>query len=178
MTEVRPWPTDPRFLVSDDGTVRGPSGWVISVVPSKQGYRVVSYKRPDGSRTSVGVHAMVCETFHGPRPPGMHACHENGDPTDCRASNVRWDTPRENMADRVKHGTNSKRLTSNDVVAIRAEPWTPRDELAARYGVTPGTISHIRKGHTWQHLHEGLAGEPCRCDRCSSARVAIPGLAG
>lgn len=80
MTEVRPWPTDPRFLVSDDGTVRGPSGWVIGVVPDKQGYRVISYRKPGGSRSSTSVHVMVCETFIGPRPPGAQAAHENGDP--------------------------------------------------------------------------------------------------
>jgi len=148
MTEVRPWPRDPRYLVSDDGTVRGPSGWVISVVPNKQGYRVVSHRREDGSRTSTAVHVMVCETFHGPRPPGAQACHENGDPADCRAVNVRWDTKVGNMADRVRHGTNGVRLTVEQVAAIRAEPNTSRAELAARLGVTPGTISHIRTGHS------------------------------
>lgn len=152
MTEVRPWPTDPRYLVSDDGTVRGPSGWVIAVCPNKQGYRVVSFNRPDGTRGCVGVHVMVAETFHGPRPPGMEACHDNGDPADCRASNVRWDTKRGNMADQVRHGTIGRRLTAEQVAAIRAEPDTSRNELAARFGVTPGTISHIRTGHSWSRL--------------------------
>jgi DNA-binding XRE family transcriptional regulator len=169
VTETRPWPRDPRFLVSDDGTVRGPSGWVIAVVPSKEGYRLVSHRTAEGKRTSTAVHVMVCETFHGPRPSGAEAAHENGDPSDCRAVNVRWDTKRGNMADRVRHGTNSKRLTAEVVTAIRAEPSTSRAELANRFGVTPGTISHIRKGHTWQHLPSPTHVAACQCERCSAA---------
>lgn len=56
------------------------------------------------------------------------------------------------MADRVRHGTNGRRLTAEQVAAIRAEPSTSRNELAARFGVTPGTISHIRTGHSWARL--------------------------
>lgn len=115
------------------------------------GYLLVSYRWP-GGRSSTTVHAMVCETFHGPRPPGMQACHENGDPSDCRADNLRWDVPQKNAADRVRHGTNGHKLTNDDVQAIRAQPTASAVALADHYGVTSGMIRHIRNGHSWSNL--------------------------
>lgn len=63
-----------------------------------------------GGRSKEGaafplVHKLVLEAFVGPRPPGLEACHNNGDGTDNRLSNLRWDTHRANMADQFKHGT-------------------------------------------------------------------------
>jgi hypothetical protein len=43
--------------------------------------------------------------FRGPCPPGMEACHNNGDPTDNRLCNLRWDTHANNEADKIRHGT-------------------------------------------------------------------------
>lgn len=151
MTDLVPWPTDHRYQVSPDGYVIGPSGRRIGTL-HRWGYRVVSYRTCDGRRTATTVHAMVCETFHGPRPDGMQACHDNGDPTDCRATNLRWDIPKGNAGDRVRHGTNGQKLTNAEVQAIRAQPDVSRADLAARYGVTAGMISHIRTGHSWSSL--------------------------
>lgn len=54
-------------------------------------------------RTSP-VHRLVLEAFVGPRPPGQHGCHHDGDPTNNHLSNLRWDTPKSNTADMVRHG--------------------------------------------------------------------------
>ena len=57
----------------------------------------------------------------------MERCHDNGQKTDCRLSNLRWDTPKNNSADRVRHGTahvrsrcHNAKLTEDQVRAIRA----------------------------------------------------------
>ncbi len=50
------------------------------------------------------VCALVLKAFVGPRPHGMEACHNNGDSTDNRLENLRWDTPSANNYDLVLHG--------------------------------------------------------------------------
>lgn len=61
-----------------------------------------------GSRKSAAVHRMVLEAFVGPCPDGMQGCHWNGEPADNRVENLRWDTPRSNMADKLRHGQHAE----------------------------------------------------------------------
>ena len=70
------------------------------------GHLNVKLKR-DGVVTSTGVHALVAAAFVGPRPEGMEVCHNNGDPSDNRLENLRYDTRRANQLDAVRHGTHS-----------------------------------------------------------------------
>jgi hypothetical protein len=102
------------------------------------------------NRTMTQVHRLVLEAFRGPCPPGMEACHGNGDRGDPRLSNLRWDTHRANMADQCAHGTRMlgerhplARLTDQEVAEIRARyaeglsgnrPRVTHQELADRYG--------------------------------------------
>lgn len=96
-----PVPGSPGYEVSDQGRVRGPSG-ILHQGRMKVGYLRVSL----GSRSArKPVHTLVLTAFVGPRPTGMEACHNNGDHTDNRLVNLRWDTRRENQRDRVRHGT-------------------------------------------------------------------------
>ena len=48
----------------------------------------------------VRVHLLVLEAFRGPRPYRCEALHGNDIPHDNRASNLRWGSRRENLADR------------------------------------------------------------------------------
>lgn len=50
------------------------------------------------------IYRLVIEAFRGPRPDGMEACHSDGDCTNDRLSNLRWDTVSENRRDTVRHG--------------------------------------------------------------------------
>ena len=45
------------------------------------------------------VHRLVCEAFHGPRPPLQDVAHLNGDGRDNRASHVRWASRKHNQQD-------------------------------------------------------------------------------
>ena len=72
-----PWPTDPRFLIGSDGSIIGPSGRPLTLFVAKRtGY--LRFTRYAAGRWSQHfVHVAVCETFHGPRPPGKWAAHGN-----------------------------------------------------------------------------------------------------
>ena len=44
----------------------------------------------DGQPRNIAVAVAVLEAFRGPRPRGYYAEFRNGDPTDCRLSNLYW----------------------------------------------------------------------------------------
>ena len=155
-------PSYPRLRVGDDGTVIGPSGRELALMPDRDGYLRVSIYLGDQKWKRVGVHFLVCEAFHGPRPtPEHHAAHGNGDHTDNRSVNLAWKTPEENEADKVLHGTRARGeshgtavLTEADIPVIRAEraARVPLRVLANRYGVSMSTISNIALGKNWGHV--------------------------
>lgn len=73
----------------------------------KQGYRSTKHKY---------VHILVCEAFHGPKPPGGnctvdHGAKYNGDfmreRSDNRACNLKWATPREQLKNQKAHSAHS-----------------------------------------------------------------------
>lgn len=109
----------------------------------------------DGDRRmNKGVHRLVCETFHGPCPPGKRvAAHRDGSRTNNVPENVYWASDRENQLDRHKHGTGMAGganpraiLTAEGVANIRAAPSTSGviSKLSERYGVTRSTIASLR----------------------------------
>jgi hypothetical protein len=53
------------------------------------------------------VHLLVLEAFVSIRPVGSQGCHNSGDPSDNRVSNLRWDTPSANARDAIQHGTHT-----------------------------------------------------------------------
>ena len=102
-------------------------------------------------------HTLVMEAFVGLRPKGMECCHNDGNPQNNHLSNLRWDTPKNNQADRVKHGTTNRgeqcgkaKLTLEQIRVIRQDNRLQRI-IAAEYGVQQNTISRIKSGIRWAH---------------------------
>lgn len=165
--------TDHRYEVSDDGRVR--SLWfrngradrpravplfMKGIVQSRGGYVHVMLS----GRRQLSVHRMVLETFVGPRPPGMEACHSNGNPADNRLSNLRWGSRLDNAADRDAHGRTARgerngcaKLSAEQVADIRASNERGVD-LARRYGVTKSQISAVRTHRKWKPGKEEVIG--------------------
>ncbi len=91
-------------LVTKDGRIRRVPPKILSGKPSHNaGYVMVNLRMPSGECAHVHVHALVLTTFVGPRPDGHEGCHNNGDPSDNRLANLRWDTPSGNRADKLTH---------------------------------------------------------------------------
>lgn len=161
--ERRPWPDDPRYQIDTEGNVFGPRGHKLTGGLNRAGYRRLLVYRQDGSPRCVYVHRMVLETFVGPCPEGSEACHRNGDKTDNRPENLRWDTHAANMADLMKHGGHrapkgeahlSAKLSAADVRVIRQriEAGENKSAIAREYGVAPQTIHKIAAGLTWRSV--------------------------
>ena len=102
------------YEVSDRGRVRSldrvnPAGHrlrgkMLKLRHHPRGYMQTTLTR-DGICQTKKIHRLVLEAFVGPCPPGMESCHRNGVRDDNRVSNLRWDTPLANAADRIAHGT-------------------------------------------------------------------------
>ena len=88
-------------------------GRVLKPNPNREGYLGVSlYSGGKATRRRRLIHQLVAEAFIGPRPEGFDVCHNDGDKTNNRADNLRYDTRSANILDSVRHGTqhNSSRV--------------------------------------------------------------------
>ena len=158
--EWRPIPGFERYEASNLGRIRSlkhASPRVLStrVPPSAR------YLRVRIAGESRDVHGLVALAWLGPRPEGMEVCHNNGDGSDCRLINLRYDTRKGNSADKVRHGTAPRgegapnvKLTDRAVREIRnlAGHQTQRS-LAARYGVSRTLIRRVITGIAWPHIN-------------------------
>jgi hypothetical protein len=122
-------------------------------------YCVVCLRHPDtGKVHCLYVHALVLEAFVGRCPEGMECCHEDGDTGNNHVGNLRWGTHQSNMADKKKHGTQTRgsghpgaKLTEAEVAEIRASRGkVGQRELARRFNTTQGNVSAIHLGKTWR----------------------------
>lgn len=170
--EYRDIPGNPGYTVGSDGSVwswwlKGSQAKTRLATPWRmkgsisEGYLVVCF----GKRARKFVHRLVLEVFVGPCPEGMEACHNNGIRTDARLDNLRWDTRKNNHADKWKHGTqqagqqNPVALLS-DVQVTEIKERIVRGELskdiAAVLGVNKATVSKIRTGKQWSTVSPEL----------------------
>jgi len=118
----------------------------------------------------VPVHHLVLEAFVGPRPPGLHGCHNDGDKRNNGLGNLRWDTPAANNNDKITHGTiargeqnGSARLSDEQAAAaIRARRLGLSYEvIAVVFGVSPGCIASHDRGisRSWMEVATPCAAE-------------------
>lgn len=72
--------------------------------PRPSPHHLAWYASKDGVRTKKKVHVVVLETFVGPRPDELLACHNDDDPRNNKLSNLRWDTLVANAQDALRNG--------------------------------------------------------------------------
>ena len=108
----------------------------------------------------VDSHVQVCEAAHGARPSvGHEVAHSCGVRLCCNPAHLRWATRRDNRADSLLHGTRRRgeqhgqaKLTTEQVLEIRARPDDAPRDLATEFNVNVTTINMIRWRATWRHL--------------------------
>jgi hypothetical protein len=111
-----------------------------------------------GKQRAYKVHKLVAAAFIGPCPDGQQCCHSDGNPANNAVSNLRYDTPAGNNADKLLHGTSNRgvrhsrnKLTEAQVLCIRADTRSQRI-VAAEYGIHWVTVSAIRLRKKWAWL--------------------------
>jgi len=149
--------TDDRYQVSSHGRIRSKQRGFRKLVPVGKGYMSFMVSTPTGARLHY-VHHVVAEAFLGPRPDGAQVAHGDGDKQNNRVSNLRYATPKENAADRRRHGTlnsggknGQAKLLPDQVDSVRALLATTSDnDIARQFGVSRSTIARIRHGQSWR----------------------------
>ncbi|MFF1540504.1 NUMOD4 motif-containing HNH endonuclease [Microbacterium sp. NPDC058269] len=84
-------------------------GRVRSLGTDRYGRRCIPLSR-NGVQTMKQVHRLVLEAFVGPCPAGQEACHWDGDPTNNKLENLRWDSHTANEADKLRIGPHYETL--------------------------------------------------------------------
>lgn len=137
------------------------AGRILAGADKGKGYRNVLLCA-SSRRVFRMVHQLVCEAFHGPRPSPLHeVAHNDGNPSNNRADNLRWDTRAGNQRDKLLHGTHARgeksvkaKLTEADVHEIRRlradglSLWT----IARRFNINGETVRQIEHRTRWGWL--------------------------
>ena len=166
--EYRPVPAASDYRVGDDGSVwkrRGGAdgGWRrVKLTRSHRDrpywHLVVTLYLGGGRCVQRKVHRVVLEAFVGPCPHGMQCCHNDGDVTNNRLSNLRWDTAKANANDRDLHGTHPRgdecqhrKLNSVNVETILAmcARGIPKTRIADEFRVSERLVRAIVAGECW-----------------------------
>lgn len=153
-----------RYMVSDQGRVRSLLTGIVfcQSLDCQDGYLRVTLTSASGRQKTLRVHVLVLAAFVGPKPPGCVTRHRDGVRANNVLDNLCYGTPKENTADRERHGTAQHcaqnpnvKLTPEDVLFVRSYPrhrGTVKD-LANMFGVTSAAISAIRNGSSWKRLN-------------------------
>ncbi len=169
----RPIAGFPGYRIGDDGSVQSQragcnpnrkflSGRWVTLKQSKRKGDYPSVKlQCEGRKKTVSVHTLVLEAFRGSCPDGMEAAHNNGIPDDNSLSNLRWDTPKNNFQDQLKHGTaaigerhSRARLTESQVREIRQrlKAGETQSSLAFAFGIAKPTVGSIASRRIWKDV--------------------------
>lgn len=149
-----------RLAPSKGGSLRRIGGKMLAIHSNGAGYKHVRLAK-DGVLTTVLLHRLVLEAFVGPRPDGMEARHLDGIRANNALRNLVWGTKKENADDRIAHGTSpvgakNPKSKIDEVQALeiyrRAQSGECFESIAADYGVSEITVSHIKCGRTWSHV--------------------------
>lgn len=157
--EYRPVPSLPGFFAGADGSI-----WrtvADGVIVRRKAHFNRRYRRWSVWVCAAGrsgprlVAWLVAEAFHGPRPIGQYCCHKNGNSSDDRADNLKWDTPAGNSADAIRHGTATSRAmtaeTARRIVTLKRSGLSV-EEIATVVNHSPPSVYLAATGRTWSRV--------------------------
>jgi hypothetical protein len=135
-------------IISHVGTNR-PNGHMLGA--GTPGRYCLVMLRKDGRTWPFGVHRLICEAFHGPKPSPTHSVnHINGQKHDNRAENLEWATPAENAQHAIRTGLNFRKLTPRDRILIKRlyASGISQGKIAQAFGVTSCYVSQVCSDYT------------------------------
>jgi hypothetical protein len=145
----------PKYEVSNMGNVRRNNKQLnLFIVKGYLSFNVIEEGK---RRKSMRVHREVAKAFLG-NHPDMIVRHIDGNPLNCKLSNIAWGTHRDNEEDKINHGkslmgSNNHRakITEKDAIFIKQSEMTAK-ELTKKFNIGYRSIWAIKTGRTWKHL--------------------------
>lgn len=140
--------------------------WLAFINPSGYGMIRIGRRMELSNRVSWTI-------TNGPIPDGLHVLHRCDVRACCNPQHLFLGTNSDNIADKVRKGRSSfphpskqgerhhfAKLTAEAVAAIRSTDMSfgSGRRLAEEYGVSPATITNIRKGKVWKCLSSSATG--------------------
>lgn len=133
----------------------------LSQTPDREGYPRVRFTR-DGRRSWIKVTKVMSLAFMQAKPSSVHQVrHLDGNNRNNAAWNLKWGTPKENCADRERHGTTARgsrhgvtTLDESRVREMRAlmDSGESTVNAALWFGVSQATASRIKRRVYWRHV--------------------------
>lgn len=148
-------------LISNDGIVKKiKTGKILKQQFNNNGYRVLSFRDKTRSKT-MAVHRVVLQSFVGICPENHQASHLDGNRTNNRVDNLKWETAAQNNQRKILHGTQRRgensgcvKLTSKLVLQIRKEraKGFKYIELSKKYKISIRHLIDIVAKKYWTHI--------------------------
>lgn len=117
-----------------------------------------------GERFELFAHRAVLMAFVGLPEPGQEGCHNNGNASDNRVENLRWDTHANNMKDKSLHRNRNRgqthpfaKITEAQAMQI-IEGQISVADASKEFGISKSNASSIKRGATWKRTHQKLKG--------------------
>ena len=134
---------------------------------SNGNYKNVSVVDTEGNRKSRDIHRLICMAFHGLPPTNKHqVAHNDGNGFNNIPNNLRWDSVRNNLADKYKHGTqdvgvNNSRAAINDaelfVLRWLVDSTTlTHEEVGKILGLSRVFVSKVISGQRYKNYNVGI----------------------
>lgn len=158
-----------EYEVSDVGLVRRKAtGYVLTTFVNVGGYMTYRLSERGIART-VYAHQLVAAAFIGTRPEGQQVRHLDGDRLNNTPENLAYGTALENCLDKHRHGTvlagerHPMAVLSDEecLSAIRRAMKTSMKKEAGELGISPSTLSMIKRGVNRPYLYESVKSIVC-----------------
>jgi HNH endonuclease len=162
-----PIPGRDGYLAGDDGSIWSLRG--KRPLKRKPGWATKNRDRAYicfSPNVQVQVAHLILFAFWGPRPVGLECCHNDGDSSNNRPDNLRWDTRASNIEDNHTHGIyerlqskkgekngNAKMSAENvlRVMDLHRKGWGPK-RIGEEMAIPIAHISAIIHGKIWSSV--------------------------
>lgn len=150
-----------QAIIRRTSTLRRNTGcWLWNGPEGRGGYGVL-YWNPNGEQHRR-AHRVAYAAFIGD-PGALHVCHTCDNPGCVNPAHLWLGTAQDNHRDKVAKGranspkgeqSRASKLTASKIRAIRRRLAEGENQtnVAAAFGVSQPTISHIGAGKTWSHV--------------------------
>ena len=130
-------------------------GQIQKLQNNGNGYMYKQLKH-EGTGKNFYIHRLVMMTFVGDRPKNMVICHIDGDKTNNRLDNLRYDTYSENNIDQFRHSDKRGKLSNSDVLKVRemCREGYQTKEISEFFNVGKWVVQNIKNGTNYSWLND------------------------